>query len=187
MSSPSRRLLVIGLALLLGGCVARFEVGSDEPRIPDGPIEAIGEDPTGPVIALGSGMAEETGWRLVAYESGGAYCLQVELNTGSGGSGAAGCVQAEELVGPLSHVGAGGGENGVGHIQGVASRDVSEVSVRTTGGRRIPATLHDLEVIGLDAQAFFALIPAAADPVAVVALDADGEEMGRADVSFAFR
>lgn len=62
----------------------------------------------------------------------------------------------------------------------MASRDVSEVSIRSAGGGRIPATLHDLEVIGLDAQAFFALIPAAADPVAVVALDAEGGEVGRA-------
>lgn len=187
MSSPLHRLLVIGLALLAGACFGRFEVGSDQPRIPDGPIERMGEDPTGPVVTLGSGMAEETGWRFVAYESGGAYCLQVELNTGSGGSGAAGCAQVNERVGPLSHVGAGGGGNGVGHVEGVASRDVAEVSVRAAGGRRIPATLHDLNEIGLDAQAFFALIPAATDPTSVVALDADGKELGRSDVSFAFR
>lgn len=187
MSSAFRRLLVIGLAFLVGACVGRFEMGGDEPRIPDGPIEAMSEDPTGPVIPLGSGMAERTGWRFVAYESGGAYCLQVELNTGSGGSGTAGCAQADELVGPLSHVGAGGGENGVAHIHGVAGRDVSEVSVRTAEGRRIPATLYDLEEIGLDARAFFASIPAAADPDSVVALDAEGEEMGLSDVSFAFR
>lgn len=187
MSSAFRRLVVIGLALLMGGCIGRLEMGSDEPRIPDGPIDAMGENPTGPVITLASGMAEDTGWRFVAYESGGAYCLQVDLNTGSGGSGTAGCAQADELVGPLSQVGAGGGGEGVGHIQGVASREVSEVSVRAAGGRRIPATLHDLDRIGLDAQAFFALIPAAADPISVVALDADGEEMGRSDVSFAFR
>lgn len=180
---PARLLLTIGLALFAAACVARFEMDGDEARIPDGPLQAIGEEPTGPMIHLGSGMAEETGWRFVAYESGGASCLQVELNTGRGSSGTASCAPAENLEAPLSQVSAGEGGNGVAHIHGVASRDVSEVSVRAAGGRRIPARLYDLQEIGFDAQAFFALIPAEADPLSAVALDAAGEEVGREAVS----
>lgn len=61
------------------------------------------------------------------------------------------------------------------------------MGIHAAGGRRIPATLHDLGEIGLDAQAFFALVPGEADSLSVVALDAEGEEPGRADVSFALR
>ncbi|MFP3914877.1 MAG: hypothetical protein ACLFWM_08375 [Actinomycetota bacterium] len=183
-----RPLILICLSVVASACVVTRLDTEAEVAVPDGPVEVVGDQATGDVTVLGTGITGDTGWRLAAYPATDGICLQVELVTGNGGSGSASCGPVEEdPPEPITRVGAGSGGGGMGHVDGIARSDVAEVWLQGVEGRRVPATLHEMSGMDVDASVFFLIVPPGFQPESVVALDADGGELGRADVSHAFR
>jgi hypothetical protein len=150
--------LVAGLGVALLGCNAEPAETPDPAAIPSGSLEAQGAEATGPIIELGTGVSEGTGWRFAIYESDDGWCTQVETvivaETGCGdilpaegetfGSYAVG----EEL------------SNGVTAVQGIVTDEVATVWILLADGRRAPAEPFALADAGLTGKAFLRIIPA---------------------------
>jgi hypothetical protein len=146
-------LVLIGIT----GCeVTRVET-PDPAAIPDGPLEAMGDDATGPVVELGSGVIEGLGWRYAIYPSGDAWCTQLEMVEFT----AASCGDIVP-VDDAAFGGVGRGEalaNGVTPIEGIVTAETLTVWLIADDGRRMPATPMSLAPAGLDGQAFLAFVP----------------------------
>ena len=148
------------LALMLvaiTGCTAVPVETRDPAAIPDGPLEAMGDDATGPVVELGSDVSEGLGWRYAIYPSGDDWCTQLEMVEFT----AAGCGDILPVDGAaFGSVGRGEHRsNGVTPIEGIVTAEIFTVSLIADDGRRMPATLMSLEPAGLEGQAFVVFVP----------------------------
>ena len=148
------------LALMLvaiTGCTAVPVETPDPAAIPDGPLEAMGDDATGPVVELGDGVGEGFGWRYAIYPSDDDWCTQLEMVEFT----AASCgdiVPVDDAA--FGSVGRGEPRsNGVTTIEGIVTAEIFTVSLIADDGRRMPATLMSLEPAGLEGQAFVAFVP----------------------------
>jgi hypothetical protein len=149
----------IALAVTVAGC-GFTEVVTPEPpdpaAIPSGPIEAHGEEPTGPIVEVGSGQLQGIGWRYVVYPAEEGWCTQLEtpsvVTSACGDPVPAG----DQAFGSVGH---GDGEGDTTAVDGIVSADTATVWLIGEGGRRSPATLMSLEEAGLEAQAFVGFAP----------------------------
>lgn len=180
LRAAPRLAVCILLALLLAGC-ARFGSGEEGGPIPDDPPTAMGEPATGPIIVLGSGMADGHGWRYSAYESAMGWCTQIEMPS-SGGGGCGGDLELGEGEN-LTLSGSGSGSEGPAHWEGLVSSEAEAVWLETSGGERYSAVLLDLARAGLPDQLFLVFAPAGSDPGRLVATGPDGVTLADVDVS----
>ena len=149
-------------------------VSPDPAAVPSGEPSAHGAEATGPITAVGSGVALERGWRFVVYESADGLCTQLELaeviTTGCGDllpdeGDAIGSVGVGE---PL--------EDGVTAVDGVVSDEIFTVwIIDEETGARLPATLMPLDDAGLEGQAFLGFTPPEMTPTHLQALARSGE------------
>ena len=153
-----RSVAAIALALVATtGCTAVRVETPDPAAIPDGPLEAMGGDATGPVVELGSGVSEGLGWRYAIYPSGEDWCTQLEMVEFTGAS----CGDILP-VDDAAFGGVGRGEpraNEVTPIEGIVTAETVTVWLVADDGRRAPAMLMPLEPAGLEGQAFVAFVP----------------------------
>jgi hypothetical protein len=152
------RRAAVALALVaITGCTAVRVETPDPAAIPDGPLEAMAGDATGPVVELGSGVDAGLGWRYAIYPSGDDWCTQLEMIEFT----AAGCGDILPVDG-AAFGGVGRGEpraNGVTPIDGIVTAEIFTVSLIADDGRRLPARLLSLGPAGLEGQAFVAFVP----------------------------
>ena len=173
-----RRILLLGLAIALAGCALVREVDPDPAAIPDGPLEALGTDATGPVIELGSGRTLGVGWRYSIYESGTGWCTQLEMTS----TGSSSCGELAPLDSAFGGVGFSGPSDGPAPVEGIVSSEVTEVWIEDSTGERFETTLMSLAGAGLDRKAFVGFGPENVPVVSVTALDADGNVLETYDL-----
>ena len=169
-----RSVAVVALALVaITGCTAVRVETPDPAAIPDGPLEAMGGDATGPVVELGSGVGEGVGWRYAIYPSGNEWCTQLEMVEFI----AAGCGDLlPEGGAAFGSVGTGEPRaDGVTPIEGIVTEETVTVWLVADDGRRAPAMLMPLEPAGLEGHAFVAFVPADTTVTHLQALAISGE------------
>jgi len=164
---------VIALATVSACDVAQVE--TQEPEVDlSGEPTAIGGEPTGPVTALGSGVAFDQDWRYVIYESADGWCteLQMEEVTSTGCGPDAAPAEGEHLgsAGALEPL-----ENGATPVEGVVSDEVVTVWIVDELVGRVPATLMPREDAGLTGQAFVGFMPPDGTPTHIQAVAISGE------------
>jgi len=173
-------LVVLAAALLvLAGC--RGGSAPDTERIPDGeprPLQGMAIA-TGPVVVLGRGQSFGLGWRYAAYPSADGTCFIVETGSGIGGGSCGSVIWEDAIFGGVS-VGTGTDQPQV--IEGLVSPDVAALWITTVGGQDVEARLMSLAPMGLEGQAFLAIVPAGMELRAAVALDAEGGELATNDL-----
>jgi len=172
--TPPPRMLVAFLALALAGCSLVREVEPDPAAIPAGPLEALGGEPTGPLIELGSGRTFGIGWRYSIYESDEGWCTQLETVSVSSSS----CGTLIPLDSVFGGIGFSGPSDGPAPVEGIVSPEIAEVWIETSTGARFETTLMSLAEAGLDDKAFVGFGPANDPIISVTALDADGNLLG---------
>ena len=175
-----RCLLVVMLLGALAGCGIATVEGPDPAQIPSGPLPATGVEPTGEIVELGRGRALGVGWRYSIYPSADGWCTQLEMTSLT--SSACG-----ELPPSDGSVFGGMGRNGAGSegpapVEGLVSEEVAEVWLVPSDGQRIEAMLMPLDEAGLEGKAFLGFAPMDAAVRAVVAIDADGQELETRDL-----
>lgn len=141
-----------------------------------GPPEAVG-----PVIEIGRGESLGVAWRYSVYESTMGVCVRLELAAGGEGVSCGGGLGVDQARGAISLMGVGSGTGTPSQVEGFATDEVAAVWIETNGGR-VPATLMSLGPAGLDGQIFLALIPGDRMMEAAVAIDAEGNELGRSAI-----
>jgi hypothetical protein len=156
--TPFRSAAAFGLVLALAACTVAVVETPDPGAIPTGPLEAAGDDATGPVLEVDSDVVAGIGWRLLFYESADGQCLQFETVS-----------LAETGCGPLlpeegdafGSVAAADTENaGLRPIHGIVSADIATVFlIDDETQERVPAKLVSLEEAGVDASAFIGFQP----------------------------
>ena len=169
--TPAPRMLLAAVALTLAGCSLVREVEPDPAAIPAASLEALGGEPTGPVVELGRGRTFGIGWRYSIYESDEGWCTQLETSNVS----TAGCGQLTAEGGTFGSVGFSGASDGPAPVEGIVSAEVAEVWIETSTGERFETTLMSLAVAGLDDKAFVGFGPENVPITRVVAVDAAGE------------
>lgn len=183
LQRPPMRVRMLVSAMVIGavvsGCgLARVE-DRDPAGIPDGPLEAIGAEATGPVVELGRGRSLGTGWRYAIFESADGWCTQLEMASfTSTGCGDPGPQDGHVFAG----IGSGGSADGATPFEGVVGPEVAEVWLTTPSGQRIETKLMPLAEAGLEGSAFVGFAPPDAGVTAAVALDADGRELETYDL-----
>ncbi len=174
MISPRHFLTALLVGAVVSGCgLTRFE-DRDSAEIPDGPLEAIGAEATGPVIELGRGQTLGTGWRYAIFESADGWCTQLEMASfTSTGCGDPGPQEGHAFAG----IGSGSSSDGAVPFEGIVGPEVAEVWLTTPSGERIETRLMSLADTGLEGSAFVGFAPSDAGVNAAVALDAEGREL----------
>ena len=135
----------------------------------------------GPVVELGRGQSLGVAWRYSIYESTMGLCTRVEMEAVIGTSESCGVTIGDEAAGPISVMAVGTGTGVPSQVEGYATDVVREVWIDTDAGP-VPATLMSLEPGSMDGQVFFALVPGDRHIRDAVAVDASGQEVGRAAV-----
>ncbi len=135
----------------------------------------------GPVLQLGRGASLGVEWRYSLYESTMGLCTRVEMQGAMGTSESCGVTIGDEAAGPISVMSVGTGTGVPSQVEGYATDVVREVWIDTDAGP-VPATVMSLEPASMDGQLFFALVPGDRHIRDAVAVDASGEEIGRATV-----
>lgn len=168
-----RRAALVLMLVAIAGCTAVRVETPDPAAIPDGPLEAMGSDATGPVVELDSDVSAGLGWRYAIYPSGDEWCTQLEMVEFT----AAGCGDLLPVDGAaFGSVGRGEPRaNGVTPIDGIVTAEIFTVSLIAEDGRRMAARLMPLEPAGLDGQAFVAFVPADITITHLQALAMSGE------------
>jgi hypothetical protein len=166
-------LLVLAVALSACG-VVRVEGQPDPAAIPDGPLEAVGAEATGPIVEIGSGRTLGVGWRYAMYESADGVCTQLELGSyTTAGCGPLPLVADGSVFGRAGSGGTGEPDSPVPY-DGIVSGDVAAVWLVTESGQRLGTTLMPLAEAGHDASAFIGFAPPGEVVTDAVAVDADG-------------
>lgn len=147
---------------------------------PAAPIEGMPAK-AGPTIELGRGTTLGVDWRYAVYPSDIGWCTQIDHGPGGGGGSACG----GQLIpaGPLTLTGAGSGTDMPNYVEGIASDDVAAVWAETADGERAPAILMSLAPAGFEGQVVIAWLSPDDDWESVVALGADGTELGRESIA----
>ena len=179
MSRVDRLAALLGiLAVALASCgLAGFGQARDEPA-PGAP------EPVGPIVEIGRGQGDGFSWRYSIYESTLGTCTRLETDgalAGGAGESCGGIIGIGAGDGPLTLAGVGTGTNLPTQIEGFATEAVAEVWIETDQGP-VAAAMMALGVVDLEGQAFIAFVPPGQDVGDAVALDAAGEEIGRAPV-----
>ncbi|MGH2402637.1 MAG: hypothetical protein ACRDE6_07980 [Candidatus Limnocylindria bacterium] len=180
IGSPFRvSLITLVAAVLVGGCaIARVEE-QDPAEIPDGPLEDMGFEATGPITELGRGRTMGIGWRYAIFESADGWCTQLDM----AGLSSAGCGDLPPREGTaFGSVGSGGPSDGLSPVEGIVSSNVSEVWITASTGQRIETILMPLAEARLDGKAFLGFAPAGVTPDTVVAIGSDGQELEAFDL-----
>ena len=167
----ARYLPLLALAVAVSGCALVREVDPDPAAIPDGPLEALGADATGPVIELGSGRTFGVGWRYSIYESDDGWCTQLET-TSVTSSGCGPIAPTDSAFGGIGF--SGDSPDGPAPIEGMLSAEVAEVWIEVSTGERIETRIMSLADAGLDGSAFVGFAPKNIPVRSVAALDVDG-------------
>lgn len=158
------------LTLVLAGCGL---LPMAEPAAP-----MVGrERKVGPTIELGRGTTLGVDWRYSVYPSDIGWCTQIDHGPGAGGGSA--CGGQLIATGPLTLTGAGSGSEIPNYVEGIASNDVAAVWAERADGERAPAILMSLAPAGFDGQVVVAWLPPDNDWERIVAVGADGTELGR--------
>ncbi len=136
-------------------------------------------DATGPVVQVARGSGAGSQFRLAAYRSAQGYCLWFAWQDGtSDGCGA--LPQDDAVGGPIfGLIQAGHKPAAPGYLAGFAAPDVVAIRAESARGGRAEALVLDLDEAGIDAKTFLVFLPTGFAADSVVALDADGDEMGR--------
>lgn len=137
------------LALALSACAIASVEQPDSGAIPDGPLQALGEEETGEIIKLGEGQSFRIGWRFAMYKSVRGWCGQLETE----GIASAGCGDLLP-TGPaeFGSVGHAGPADGPESVDGFVGADVAEVWIASPDGQRFPTVLMPLAPAGLPGQ-----------------------------------
>jgi len=158
-----------------------------EPQIV--PVPEGGLRPIGPVVEVARGATRGMApWSFTVYRAEesvptelGMVCLFFEWPRGV--DGACGAMPGEP--GTIGEVFGAGGETHapvaivVHAYSGLVALNVAEVWIETDAGGRARARLIPLDAAEVDAQLFIAFLPRGVHSTAWVALDADGNEIGR--------
>ena len=166
---------ILAVALASCGLAGLGQSRNDPP--PDAP------QPIGPIVEVGRGQGDGFSWRYSVYESTMGTCTRLETDgaLAGGASESCGIVGLGTGGGPLTIGGVGTGTNMPTQIEGFATEDAAEVWIETDQGP-VVASLMDLRPVDMEGQAFIAFVPAGREIGDVVALDADGVEIGREPV-----
>jgi hypothetical protein len=173
-----RGIRLLGLAVALAGCGLVRDVDLEPAAIPDGPLEALGAEASGPVIELGSGRTLGVGWRYSIYQSGEGWCTQLERASASSSS----CGDLAPLDTAFGGVGFSGPSDGPAPVEGIVSNEVAEVWLEDSTGERFETTVMSLAAAGLDRKAFVGFGPENVPLVSVTALNADGDVLETFDL-----
>ena len=169
----ARRIAPLALVLAIAGCAVTSVVTPDPAAVPDGPLEAVGGEATGPIVAVGGGQHAGLGWRYAIYPSGDEWCTQLELVELTAG-GCGDLLPAEGKA--FGSVGRGQVlSGGVTPIDGIVSAEAVTVSLVNEAGFRMAAQLMPLEEAGLEEQAFIAFVPPDVTFTHVQAIASTGE------------
>jgi hypothetical protein len=145
------------MLVVLAGCTAVRVETPDPAAVPDGPLEAQGEEATGPVVELGSGVNEGLGWRYAIYPSEDGWCTQLETAAVTA-SGCGDILPADDRA--FGSVGRGSAlTGGVIPVEGIVTAETATVWLVNEAGFRMPAKLMPLEDAGLEGQAFVGFVP----------------------------
>ncbi len=142
-------------------------------------IGMTANDATGPVVQLAHGNAAGSQFRLVAYRSAQGYCVGFAWRGGS--AEGCGALPEDDAVGgaafglALSRL-----EPGVpGYLAGLVASDAAAVHAESARGGHAEALVFGLDEADIDARAFLVFLPVGFDADSVVALDAQGAQVGR--------
>ena len=145
------------VAVLVAACTVTSVETPDPAAVPDGPLDALVGDATGPVVELGSGTDAGLGWRYAIYPSEDGLCTQLEtVEVTAGGCG--------DLLPAEGNAFGGVGRSetftgGVTAVEGIVTDETVTVWLVNEGGFRMPAQLMPLDVASLEGQAFLAFVP----------------------------
>jgi hypothetical protein len=170
----------LALVAIVAGCGLTQVVEPKPGAIPAGPPEAMGGEPTGPVIPIGSGQAQGIGWRYSVYQSADGFCTQLETGSFAGAGCGPGLPDGDTVFGGISS--GSGDPNGPTIVDGLVGDEVVEVVLQLEGGDREPAVLMSLHRAGLEGSAFVGFAPPGATVESVAALDAQGNVLEAMDV-----
>jgi hypothetical protein len=129
-----------------------------------------------PHPVIGSGVVDGVAWEAIAYQDYGRLCTMVRDTPGedsdvSGSCGPAVVPEPGIVFASMS------GEPLMAH--GVTSREVTSVRLETTAGN-VDVAVSSLASLGVSSGAFAVAVPAGSEVRFFVALDEDGNEIGRA-------
>jgi hypothetical protein len=147
---------VVAAAIALGGCSIAAE-SLDPAAIPSGSFQVAGDQPTGPIVELGTGVSAGIGWRYLIYPVGDTWCGLLETGRVAGG-GCGDLLAAEGEV--FGSVGTGLVlEEPVTPVDGFVSEDVASVWLVLEEVDRVPAIVMPLDEAGLEGSAFVGIVP----------------------------
>ena len=166
-----RRIGLLLPMLVLAGC-GLLPMGGPQPVIE-------GLERSGPTIELGRGTTMGVEWRYSVYPSNIGWCTQVDHEHGGGSA----CGGQLMVTGPLTLTGGGAGSNIPNYVEGIASDDVAAVWAERADGERAPAILMSLAPARFEGQMVIAWFSPDEDWESLVALAADGTELGRQPIA----
>ena len=167
--------VAVAAIVLLAACNTVVRVQSPDPgTVPAGPLEAHGDEATGPIVELDSDIVGGIGWRYSIYPSGDNWCTQFEtVEVTSAGCGSL-LPEEGHAFGSVGRIGQA--PEGLVPIEGVVSPDIATVFlIDGETQNRVPAKLLSLEEVGLDAQAFIGFQPSGMTVTHLQALRFSGE------------
>lgn len=181
------------LALVVAGCGLFAEPDEGLPienvRTTGRPLPgALADRPTGPHVELLTGTVAGEEIEVAMQRDGEGVCFVVRLPPESGQ--ACGETLGDQLIGdpfgPVMPIGSSrpdGTPTDLPQIvAGLVAPDVAAVVAELDSGGVARATLFPLAPAQVDGSGFVLALPIGAAPHALVALDADGAEVGRLDV-----
>jgi hypothetical protein len=166
---------VLAVALASCGLAGLGQSRNDPP--PDAP------QPIGPIVEIGRGQEDGFSWQYSVYESTMGTCTRLEMDGAQGGGASESCgiIGLGGGDGSLTIGGVGTGTNMPTQIDGFATDEVAEIWIETDQGP-VAASMMALGIVDMEGQAFIAFVPGGRQIGDVVALDADGSEIGRESV-----
>jgi len=114
-------------------------------------------------------------WEAIAFLEGGRLCTTTRERAGQDSGSGGACGPAVVPAGDVLFA-AMSGQPLIAH--GVASEDVAKVRLETTGDD-VDVDVSSMTALGVSARAFAAAVPPETEVVFFVALDEDGNEIGR--------
>lgn len=137
-------------------------------------------NPAGPAVEIVRGRVDEILSVVVQRDAAG-VCMAI--HRGGDGSQICGPLPGEEGMGAFGPVSTGGQEGApVFEVAGIVDPTVASVILELEDGMRASGLLVPLEPAGIDGSAFFVYLPQIV-PNSLVALDQDGDELGRLEMT----